>query len=93
ITAVCTVDTKTSEVITKLVNFSENEITVNICTDTKMCGNAVVTTLTGDSYYAKNTFEEKEAVYPYTETVNADTDYNFFIKPRSINVIRQRFAD
>lgn len=93
ITAVCTVDTKTSEIITKLVNFSEKEITVNICTDTKMCGNAVVTTLTGDSYYAKNSFEEKEAVYPYSEMVNADTNYNILIKPRSINVIRQGLAD
>ncbi len=93
ITAVCTVDTKMSEVITKLVNFSENEITVNICTDTKMCNSAVITTLTGDSYYAKNTFDEKEAVYPYAETINADTDYNIVIKPRSVNVIRQRFAD
>ncbi len=93
ITAVCTVDTKMSEIITKLVNFSENEITVNICTDTKMCNSAVITTLTGDSYYAKNTFDDKKAVYPYAETINADTNYNIVIKPRSVNVIRQRFAD
>ena len=93
ITAVCTIDTKTSEIITKLVNFSENEINININADTKMSSKAVITTLTGDSYYVKNTFDEKEAVYPYTETIEADTDYNIMIRPRSINVIRQRMAD
>lgn len=92
ITAVCTVNKKASEVITKLVNFSEKELTVNICTDTKMDGKAVLTTLTGDSYYAGNTFDDKEAVYPYTETIEAGTDYNILIRPRSINVIRQRLA-
>ncbi len=57
-----------------------------------MDGKAVRTTLTGDSYYAGNTFDDKEAVYPYTETIEAGTDYNILIRPRSINVIRQRLA-
>lgn len=93
ITAVCTVDKKSGEVITKLVNFSENEITVNIRTDGKMHNSAEITTLTGDSYYAKNTFDDKEAVYPHSETVAASSDYNITIKPRSINVIRQKQID
>ena len=93
ITAVCTVDTKNSEIITKLVNFSENEITVNISADRKMHDSAVMTTLTGASYYAKNTFEEKKAVYPYTEIIEANSDYNTVIKPRSVNVIRHKMTE
>jgi alpha-L-arabinofuranosidase len=92
LTAVCTVDEKTLEVITKLVNFSEMEITVNIRTDSDMLNEAKITTLTGDSYYSKNTFENKTAVLPYTERIKASSDYNVVIKPRSVNVIRQKMA-
>lgn len=92
LTAVCTVDEKTSEVITKLVNFSEKEITVNIRTDSDMLNEAKITTLTGDSYYSKNTFENKTAVFPYTERIKASSDYNVVIKPRSVNVIRQKMG-
>ena len=90
ITAVCTVDERKNLLITKLVNFSENEVNVRITSDTAMQEIAEIITLTADSYYAKNTFENKEAVVPYTETIAASADYTAVIKPRSINVIRHK---
>ena len=88
ITAVCTVDNENDLLITKLVNFSENEVNVQIATDVAMQETAEITTLTADSYYAKNTFENMEAVVPYTETIDVSSDYTIAIKPRSVNVIR-----
>ena len=88
ITAVCTVDKENDLLITKLVNFSENEVNVRITTDVAMQETAEITTLTADSYYAKNTFENKEAVVPYTEKIAASSDCTIVIKPRSVNVIR-----
>ena len=87
ITAVCTVDKKKKQLITKLVNFSENEVNVHITADADMKKTAEITTLTADSYFAKNTFENKDAVVPYTETIAASADYVVTIKPRSVNVI------
>ncbi|MBQ5318759.1 MAG: hypothetical protein J6K17_06665 [Oscillospiraceae bacterium] len=87
ITSVCTVDKKKKQLITKLVNFSENEISVRITTDVDMKGTAEITTLTADSYLSKNTFDNKNAVVPYTETIAASADYVVTIKPRSVNVI------
>lgn len=87
ITAVCTVDKDRNQLITKLVNFSENEVSVRITTDVDMQKTAEITTLTADSYFAKNTFENKNAVVPYTEIIAASADYVVIIKPRSVNVI------
>lgn len=86
-TAVCTVDRENKKVITKLVNFSENEIAVNINFDVAVQKEAEIITLTADSYYAKNTFENKTAVVPYTDRVKVSNDSSVMIKPRSINVI------
>ena len=93
ITAVCSVDSENSEVITKLVNFSESEVEVAVTTDVAMAETARIITLTADSYYAKNTFENKEAVIPYTKIIAASSDYTVLIKPRSVNVIRHKIVD
>ena len=69
------------------MNFSENEISVRITTDVDMKETAEITTLTADSYLSKNTFDNKNAVVPYTETIVASADYVVTIKPRSVNVI------
>jgi len=90
ITAVCTVDKQNAEVITKVVNFSENEILIQMCTDVEMKKEAEVITLTGDDYHAKNTFENKQAVCPYTTRVSASSDYMLQVKPRSINIIKHK---
>lgn len=87
ITAVCTMDTEKKQVITKLVNFSQNEIAVNITLDADIQKDAEIITLTADSYYAKNTFEDKTAVMPHTDRIKVSNDYSVMIKPRSINVI------
>ncbi len=87
ITAVCTVDESKKQVITKLVNFTEKEIPVNVILDTDMCETAVIKTLTADSYYAGNSFDDKNAVVPCEYTCNASNNYNLAVKPRSVNVI------
>ena len=90
LTAVCTVEEETDTCIIKLVNITEKEIAVDIETDTGMEENAVITTLTGESYGAKNTFTDKERVKPYTETVCTEAGKSLTIKPRSVNIIRQK---
>ncbi|MBQ7955750.1 MAG: hypothetical protein IJ282_08360 [Lachnospiraceae bacterium] len=91
ITAVCTVDKKEETVITKLVNFSENEIDVSVCCDVNMQDSVELTTLTGNSYYSKNSFENKYSVYPYTEKIAASKNYTIHVKPRSVNVVKHKF--
>jgi alpha-L-arabinofuranosidase len=90
ITAVCTVDETGGELITKVVNFSEKEIAVKMSIEADMQEEAKVAILTGDSYLAKNTFAEKEKVKPYLVTVAAASEYELTVKPRSVNVVRQK---
>lgn len=90
ITAVCTVDEDKAELITKVVNFSEKEIPLQLCIDVDVQKEAEITTLTGDSYDAKNTFEEKNKVAPYSERIAAASEYELMVKPRSVNVIRHK---
>lgn len=92
LTAVCTVDEQSEEVITKVVNFTEKEIDVHISADVEMMEEAEIITLTADSYYAKNTFENKQAVCPYISKVDASSDYVMSVKPRSVNVIKHKMA-
>ena len=89
LSAVCTADDK--QVITKLVNFSEQEICVQLHHDAAMSGHATLITLTGDSYYAANSFEDKEAVVPVTAEISAAKDYTVTLPARSINVICHEF--
>ena len=90
ITAVCTVDESSGELITKVVNFSEKEIAVKMSIEADMQEEATVTILTGDSYLAKNTFAEKEKVKPYLVRVAAASEYELAVKPRSVYVVRQK---
>jgi len=90
ITAVCTVEEATRELITKIVNFSEKELPVQMCIAVDMETEAKVTTLTGDSYEVKNTFAEKEKVMPYIAATEAASKYELMVKPRSVNVIRHK---
>lgn len=88
---VCTVDSKKNEIITKLVNFSEKEISVNIFCDCKTETRAEMTVLTAESYDSRNSFENPEAVAPYT--IETEADHTVTLRPRSINVIRQQIAE
>lgn len=90
LTAVCTVDETKREVIAKLVNFSEKEIELSVCIDVEMQKEAEVVTLTADSYLAKNTFENKEAVCPYTARVSASSNYKLQVSARSVNIIKHK---
>ena len=85
---VCTVDSKKNEIITKLVNFSEKEISVKISCDRETENGAEMTVLTAGSYDARNSFENPEAVSPYN--VEVKDGNNLSLLPRSINVIRQK---
>ena len=90
ITAVCTVEEASGELITKVVNFSEKEIAVIMNIDAEMQQEAEVITLTGDSYTARNSFKEKEKIKPYLHRVAAAAEYELTVKPRSVNVIRHK---
>ena len=91
ISAVCTVDRNSGEVISKIVNFSENEIPLTIVYDTLMAETADMTVLTADSYSAQNSFESPEAVIPYKAEIQASREFSVSVKPRSVNVIRHQF--
>lgn len=90
LTAVCTVEEETGTCIIKLVNITEKELDVDITADIALEGEAEIITLTGDSYGAKNTFADKECVKPYTETVCMEAGKPLTLKPRSVNIIRQK---
>lgn len=90
ISAVCTVDRNSGEVISKIVNFSENEIPLTIVYDTLMAETADMTVLTADSYSAHNSFESPEAVIPYKAEIQASREFSVSVKPRSVNVIRHK---
>lgn len=87
ISAVCTVDEKQNEIIAKVVNFSENDISLQIATDCEVSDNAVITTLTADSRDAVNSFEQPENVVPFTENITLDNSA-ISIKAHSVNVVR-----
>ena len=87
ISAVCTVDEKQNEIIAKVVNFSENDISLQIATDCEVSDNAVITTLTADSRDAVNSFEQPENVVPFTENITLDNSA-VSIKAHSVNVVR-----
>ena len=92
ISAVCTVDRNSGEVISKIVNFSENEIPLTIVYDTLMAETADMTVLTADSYSAQNSFESPEAVIPYKVKIQASREFSVSVKPRSVNVIRHKLS-
>ena len=92
ITAVCTVDEQTQECIIKIVNISEEETDVHVALDVEAAKEAEMTILTGDSYDAKNSFENKECVVPYTTKIATSSDYVVTMKPRSVNIIRQKIC-
>lgn len=90
ISAVSTVDTKTNELITKIVNFSENKIDLNLETDVLIEQEAQLTVLSGSSYSEKNTFEKPENVKSVNQKLMIGKDNTISILPRSVNVLRQK---
>ncbi len=90
LTGVCTVDSASGEIITKLVNFSDKAIPVRISCDRETEDCADITVLTGESLDARNSFENPEAVSPFAERIEIPADHTLQIRPRSINVIRQK---
>lgn len=89
ITAVVTVDEETETVITKIVNFTEQEECVEFDFDCKMDAEVLVTTLTGEAYSAGNSFENPHAVVPVNSQTVLDNK-TIKIAPRSINILRQK---
>lgn len=90
ISAVSTVDIKTNELITKIVNFSENKIDLNLETDVLIEQEAQLTVLSGSSYSEKNTFEKPENVKSVNQKLMIGKDNTISILPRSVNVLRQK---
>ncbi|MDE6579983.1 MAG: hypothetical protein K2K41_05570, partial [Ruminiclostridium sp.] len=87
ISAVCTVDEKSSELIIKLVNITENDITVNLASDIPLAENALLTVLTAANMQYGNSFDSPEAVVPVTNEVRLK-EGRIDICARSVNVIR-----
>lgn len=87
ISAVSSVDEANNRVITKIVNFSEKEVSIRIESDVEMSSEAELITLTGDTYAAKNSFEEPLAVAPTYGKIEAARVFDLIVKPRSINVL------
>lgn len=87
ISAVCTVDETSGELIIKLVNITENDITVNLASDIPLASNALITTLTAENMQSGNSFDTPEAVVPVTNEVNL-REGTIDISARSANVIR-----
>lgn len=90
ITAVCTIDENSNEVITKVVNFSERDVSLRLSYDTEMDERAEITTLTADSRNAQNSFESPTAVVPNKTEIAASKDCSILVKKHSINVLRHK---
>lgn len=90
ISAVCTVDETAGELIIKLVNITENDITAELVSDMTMPDHAFITTLTAESMQAGNSFDTPEAVVPVINTIKLE-DGKLNIGARSVNVIRMSF--
>ena len=90
ITAVCTIDENSNEVITKVVNFSERDVSLRLSYDTEMDERAEITTLTADSRNAQNSFESPTAVVPNKTEIAASKDCTILVKQHSINVLRHK---
>ncbi len=75
ITAVCTVDKASNQLITKAVNISEREIPLKLDISGDISKKASVTVLTADSYSSGNSFKEKQAVIPVSQIVELSEDY------------------
>ncbi|MDD3323036.1 MAG: alpha-L-arabinofuranosidase C-terminal domain-containing protein [Paludibacter sp.] len=85
----CVRDSKTGDVILKLVNCSKNEHKLQIdLSQFKQIGTkAILTTLTGTAD-AKNSFEEPNKVIPVTSDFKVGKNFNFTTHPMSMTVIR-----
>ena len=90
LTAVTTFDENSNTVITKLVNFSENEIELTLSYSTDMAQTAEMTVLTAESRFAHNSFDTPGAVAPYTVTIPSSRNQVLPIRAHSVNVIMQK---
>ncbi|MDE7281650.1 MAG: hypothetical protein K2N36_07920, partial [Ruminiclostridium sp.] len=90
ISAVCTVDEKSGELVIKLVNITENDITVALNSDIPLSDTVLSTVLTAENMQSGNSFDSPEAVVPVVrETELKEGRLN--IVARSVNVIRIAF--
>ncbi|MDE6743336.1 MAG: hypothetical protein K2J95_05620 [Lachnospiraceae bacterium] len=87
ISAVCTVDEATNELVIKIINITERDITVKIISDIPMTDKALITTLTAESMQAGNSFDTPKAVAPVANEVQLE-DGKINIGARSVNVVR-----
>lgn len=87
ISAVCTVDETAGELIIKLVNITEQNITVQLCSDVPLSDKVLLTILTAENMQSGNSFDTPEAVVPVTNEVKLK-DSKISIGARSVNVIR-----
>ena len=90
LTAVTTFDENSNTVITKLVNFSENEIELTFSYSADMAQAAEMTVLTAESRFAHNSFDTPDAVAPYTVTIPSSRNQVLPIRAHSVNVIMQK---
>ena len=87
ITAVCTVDTAEKELIIKLINITDREITVSLESDAALSGSCCAKTLTAGNRDEYNSFEAPEKVMPQCGYVSL-ADNTLAVPAGSVNVFR-----
>ncbi|SFP53169.1 alpha-L-arabinofuranosidase C-terminal domain-containing protein [Parafilimonas terrae] len=88
--ASCVQDSKTSDIILKLVNYDSavaKTMKVDLSRFKKMQPAAEKTVLTGDAN-AQNTLQEKNNITPVTSAYNISKTFNYTAPPMSLTVIR-----
>jgi alpha-L-arabinofuranosidase len=89
--ASATIDSKSNEVIIKLVNVNPTEKTIelNIDGSAKLANKAFVTTLTSSDMQAENTVNNPTKIAPVAREINVSgKKFTYLAEPNSVNVIR-----
>ncbi len=86
ISAVCTVDGATGKRIVKIVNITEEEIRIELVSDSPIPDRGFMTMLTAGSLQAGNSFENPQAVVPVSREVEL-TGGAVIAAARSVNVL------
>ena len=89
--ASATIDSKTNEIVVKVVNANpvQRSITINISGVPKVAGNAAVTTLTSGELQLENTVDEQANIVPVKQEISiSGNSFLYKAEASSVNVIR-----
>lgn len=85
----CVQDSKTGDIILKLVNFGNMEkvMKINLSGFKKIYPNAELTVISGDEE-GENTFENPDLIKPVSKTYNVSKEFSYSVPAMSLTVIR-----